>query len=158
MYSTSLITENGQTAATPLMTYHELKFIEAEAKFRTDDATWQTSLQEAIAANFVYHGVTGDSAYYADEVSPRLTADNELNEILMQKYIGFYEFEAMEAYNDYRRVPAFLTLNNPNNITTGFVWRFPYGISEVSSNPDNIPDIDIFTNKIWWAGGVEYAQ
>ena len=76
----------------------------------------------------------------------------------MQKYIAFYEFEAIEAYNDYRRVPAFLTLNNPNNITTGFVWRFPYGISEVSSNPDNIPDIDIFTNKTWWAGGVEYAQ
>jgi hypothetical protein len=158
MYSTSLITENGQTAATPLMTYHELKFIEAEAKFRTDDATWQTSLQEAIEANFDYHGVAGATDYFTNEVAPRLTAGNELNEILMQKYIGFYEFEAMEAYNDYRRVPAFLTLNNPNNITTGFVWRFPYGISEVSSNPDNIPHIDIFTNKIWWAGGVEYAQ
>ena len=158
MYSTSLFTENGQIAATPLMTYHELKFIEAEAKFRTSDATWQTSLQEAIAANFEFHGVTGDSAYYADEVAPRLTAGNELNEILTQKYIAFYEFEAMEAYHDYRRVPSFLTLNNPQNATVGFVWRFPYGISEVSANPANVPDIDIYTDKTWWAGGAELVQ
>jgi hypothetical protein len=158
MYSQSLITENGRTASTPLMTYHELKFIEAEAKFRTGDNTWQTSLQEAVEANFAYHGVSGAAAYFTDEVVPRLTAGNELNEILVQKYIGFYEFEAIEAYNDYRRVPAFLTLNNPNNVTTGFVWRYPYGISEVSSNPDNVPDINVFTDKTWWAGGEEYAQ
>jgi hypothetical protein len=156
LYSQSLITENGQTAATPLMTYHELKFIEAEAKQRTGVGTWQTSLQEAIAANFAYHGVTGDSAYYADEVAPRL-AGNELNEIMIQKYIAFYEFEAIEAYNDYRRVPGFLTLNNPNNATTGFVWRFPYAVSEVSCNPDNIPEVNVFADKVWWAGGAEKA-
>ena len=158
IYSTSLITENGQTAPTPLMTYHELKFIEAEAKYRTGDGTWQASLQEAIAANFAYHGVTGDSAYYADEVAPRLTTGNELTELLTQKYIGFYEFEAIEAYNDYRRVPSFLTLNNPNNATTGFVWRFPYGLSEVSSNPDNVPDVNVFADKVWWAGGAELVS
>jgi hypothetical protein len=157
MYSTSLITENGETAATPLMTYHELKFIEAEARFRTSDAGWDEALQDAIEANFAYHGVTGDSAYYVDEVAPRLTAGNELNEILTQKYIAFYEFEAIEAYNDYRRVPAFLTLNNPQNGTVGFVWRFPYGISEVSSNPDNVPEVNVFADKVWWAGGPELA-
>jgi hypothetical protein len=158
LYSQSLITENGQTAATPIMTYHELKFIEAEAKQRTGDGTWQTSLQEAIAANFAYHGVTGDSVYFLDEVAPRLTAGNEMNEILMQKYIAFYEFEAIEAYNDYRRVPGFLTLNNPNNGTTGFVWRFPYAVSEVSCNPDNIPEVNVFADKVWWAGGTEKAN
>jgi hypothetical protein len=158
MYSTSRITENGQTAATPLMTYHELKFIEAEAMFRTNDDTWQTSLQEAIQANFDFHGVTDTTDYFTNEVVPRLTVGNELNEILTQKYIAFYEFEAMEAYNDYRRVPAFLTLNNPQNETVGFVWRFPYGISEVSSNPDNVPDINVYADKTWWAGGTELAQ
>jgi hypothetical protein len=157
MYSTSLITENGQTAATPLMTYHELKFIEAEAKFRTSDATWQTSLQEAIEANFDFHGVADTADYFTNEVVPRLTAGNELKEILTQKYIAFYEFEAMEAYNDYRRVPAFLILNNPQNATVGFVWRFPYGISEVSANPANVPDIDVYSDKTWWAGGEELA-
>lgn len=159
VYSTSAITANGATAPTPLMTYHELKFIEAEAKFRTADATWQASLQEAIEANFVFHGLTlaEGTTYFTTSVVPLLTAGNELNEILTQKYIGLYEHEAIEAYNDYRRVPSFLTLNNPNNLTSGggFVWRFPYPTSEISSNSANIPDINVFTDKVWWAGGTE---
>lgn len=157
LYSTSKLTANGQTAPTPLMTYHELKFIEAEAKFRTGDATWQTSLQQAIVANFLFHGLTeaDANAYFTASVIPLLTAGNELKEILTQKYIGFYEFEAIEAYNDYRREPSFLTLNNPNNATTGFVWRFPYPQSEFASNSTNIPDVDIFADKTWWAGGTE---
>ncbi len=158
IYSTSKLTAEGRTAPTPMMTYHELKFIEAEAKFRTGDATWQTSLQQAIVANFLFHGLTeaDANAYFTASVIPLLTAGNELKEILTQKYIGFYEFEAIEAYNDYRRVPSFLTLNNPANATTGFVWRFPYGTSEYASNSANIPNINVFSDKTWWAGGTEH--
>jgi hypothetical protein len=157
IYSTSLITENGITAPTPLMTYHELKFIEAEAKFRTGDATWQTSLAEAIAANFDWHGVSGADAYFADEVVPRLTEGNELNEIITQKYIALYEAEATEAYNDYRRV-GIPTMHNPNNLTTGFVWRFPFAISDVASNPTNTPHVDVYTSHVWWSGGDELVK
>lgn len=157
VWSQSAITANGQTAATPLMTYHELKFIEAEAKFRTADATWQASLQQAIEANFVFHGLTAaeGTTYFTTNVVPLLTAGNEIKEILTQKYIALFEHEAMEAYNDYRRVPSFLTLNNPYNNTVGFVWRFPYPTSEDASNSANIPDINIFADKVWWAGGTE---
>ena len=154
VYSTSLITLNGETAPTPLMTYHELKFIEAEAKFKSGDATWQTSLAEAIAANFDWHGVSGADTYFTDDVLPRLTEGNELNEIITQKYIALYEFEATEAYNDYRRV-GIPTMHNPNNVTVGFVWRFPYALSEVSSNPSNVPNVNIFVDKVWWSGGNE---
>lgn len=157
VYSTSRLTSNGRTAATPLMTYHELKFIEAEAKFRASDATWQASLQQAIESNFTLNGLTSANAatYFTAQVLPRLTAGNELNEILTQKYIALYEFEAIEAYNDFRRVPSFLTLNNPFNATVGFVWRFPYPTSEDASNSAHIPDINVFTSKTWWAGGSE---
>jgi hypothetical protein len=157
IYSTSLQTENGQTAPTPLMTFHELKFIEAEAKFRTGDAGWKTALQEAVVANFEYHGVEGGADYYTNEVDPLLTAGNELKEIISQKYIAFYEFEAIEAYNDYRRT-GFPQMNNPNNATAGFVNRFPFALSEVSSNPDNVPSIDVYVNKVWWAGGDELVK
>jgi len=159
LYSQSAITANGRTAATPLMTYHELKFIEAEAKFRTSDATWQASLQQAIEANFVFHGLllADGTTYFTTQVVPRLTAGNEIKEILTQKYIAFYEAEAIEAYNDYRRVPSFLTLNNPNNLTSsgGFPWRFPYPSSEVASNSANIPVINNYVDKTWWEGGTE---
>ncbi|MCE4565583.1 SusD/RagB family nutrient-binding outer membrane lipoprotein [Maribellus sp. CM-23] len=157
LYSQSLITANGRTAATPIMTYHELKFIEAEAKFRTGSATWSQSLQAAVEANFVFHGLTAaqGTIYFNASVSPLLTAGNELKEILTQKYIALYEHEAIEVYNDYRRVPSFLTLNNPNNQTTGFVWRFPYPTSEEASNSANVPEVNVFSDKVWWAGGTE---
>jgi len=156
IYSTSLLTENGRTAATPMMTYHELKFIEAEAMFRQGNAGWKSALQAAIEANFAWHGVEGGADYYTNQVEPLLTTGNELEEIMTQKYIAFYEFEAIEAYNDYRRT-GFPQMNNPNNLTEngGFVNRYPYALSEVSANPDNVPTIDVFDNKVWWAGGDE---
>ncbi|MDD5507544.1 MAG: SusD/RagB family nutrient-binding outer membrane lipoprotein [Bacteroidales bacterium] len=160
MYSTSLITENGMTAPIPLMTYHELKFIEAEAKLMKGDASWQMAFGEAIAANFTFHGVDGAADYIINQVAPRVTPGNELKELITQKYIAFYEFEAIEAYNDYRRT-GIPTMHNPNNATTGFVNRFPFALSEVSSNPDNVPaeylsDPNfVYNNKVWWAGGQE---
>lgn len=157
VYSVSAITSNGKTTPAPMMTYHELMFIQAEAQFRTGSSSWKESLQKAIESNFVFQGLTlaEGTAYYTDVVEPLLTAGNELKELLTQKYIAFYEHEAIEAYNDYRRVPSFLTLNNPNNATVGFVWRFPYPTSEEASNSANIPAVDIFKDKVWWAGGTE---
>jgi len=161
VYSTSLLTENGQTAPTPLMTYHELKFIEAEAKLIKEDASWQYSFGEAIAANFAWHGITDVQVvtdYILNNVAP-LVPGNELKELITQKYIAFYEFEAVEAYNDYRRT-GFPAMNNPNNLTVtgGFVNRFPFAISEVSSNSAHVPKIDVFKDKIWWAGGNELVE
>ncbi|BDX38753.1 hypothetical protein CYCD_21080 [Tenuifilaceae bacterium CYCD] len=156
----------GWTAPTPLITYHELLFIETEAKFRTGDATWTTSLQNAIAAAFAYIGdrywgesVGDPAAYYTAEVAPRLTAGNELNEIMTQKYIAMFEAQSMEAYNDYRRT-GIPTMTNPFNSNTnyGFVNRFPYAYSEVSNNPANVPSINVFTSKVWWAGGSELVK
>ncbi len=141
-------------APTPIMTYHELLFIKAEAEFNTGDGGWQTTLQQAIESNFVYHGLTSGEAdtYFTNDVLPRLTAGNELNELYTQKYIGYYEAEAIEAYNDYRRtgVPA---MTNPNNLTAtgGFVNRYPYGLSDVSSNGANTPQVNVYTDKLFWA-------
>jgi len=164
-YSQSALSTNyyGWAAPTPLMTYHELLFIETEAKFRTGDATWTTSLQNAIAEAFAYIGdrywgesVGDPAAYYTAEVAPRLTLGNELNEIMTQKYIAMFEAQSIEAYNDYRRT-GIPTMTNPNNSATGlgFVHRFPYAYSEVSNNPENVPAINVFVDKVWWAGGDE---
>lgn len=156
-YSTSLITDNGRTAPTPLMSYHELLFIQAEALARKGQ-DFTTALQSAISENYKFHGVAYDAAYYTDEVASRLgtTDDSKLKEILTQKYIAFYEAESIESYNDYRRtrIPQ---LHNPNNdlANFGFVERFPYPTSEVSNNSAHIPSVNVFKDKIWWAGGTE---
>ncbi|HOT15435.1 MAG TPA: SusD/RagB family nutrient-binding outer membrane lipoprotein [Bacteroidales bacterium] len=159
IYSISLITEYGQTAPTPMMTYHELKFIEAEAKRRLGIATFDSSLMQAIAANFSFHGVTeSPSDFYNQSVKPLLTGtlEGDLNVIITQKYIAFYEHEAIEAYNDYRRT-GIPKLNNRINSMAGygFVNRFPYGVSETTANIENTPKIDVYKDKVWWAGGTE---
>jgi len=156
VYSQSLITVNGRTQATPMMSYHELLFIQAEAEFHTSQATWQSSLQQAIEENFIFHGLGREegTSYFNTEVLPLLTPGTELNEILTQKYIAFYEHEAMEAYNDYRRT-LIPDMFNPNNELTGFVWRYPRPTSETSSNSVNVPDTDIYEDKLWWSGGSE---
>lgn len=158
-YSRSIFTAANSvfcmTQPTPLMTYYELKFLEAEAKQRTGDATWTAALEDAVEASFLSKGLTAGAAttYFTDVVTPRLVG-NELDEILIQKYIAMYEAEAMESYHDYRRtgVPD---MNNPNNATTGFIHRLPFALSEESSNAANVPTVNIFTEKVWWAGGQE---
>ncbi|BAV08737.1 Starch-binding associating with outer membrane [Filimonas lacunae] len=159
-YSYSRITglEDGSTAPTPLMSYHELKFIEAEALARKGQS-FTAALQEAVEASFTFHGTSGGTAYYTGTVAPLLgtTLDANLKEILTQKYIAFYEAESIEAYNDYRRT-RIVSLNNPFNAsaTAGFVERFPYATSETSSNSANIPSgVNVYTSKVWWAGGTE---
>ncbi len=155
-YSQSNFTNSWDAFESPILmfTFHELKFIEAEAKFRTGDASWTTSLQEAIQASFDFVGAEGADDYYTDNVAPRLTGGNELKEIMTQKYIAFFDREAIEAYNDYRRT-GFPDMKNPNNATVGFIWRFPWALSEVSSNSANVPSNYGIFDKVWWAGGAE---
>ena len=143
---------------TTIMTYHEQKFIEAEAKFRLGEADWKQTLQEAIGAAFAFVGnryfgspLQGDSTYFADNVDPRLTSGNELQEIMTQKYIAMFELRSIIAYKDYRRT-GFPEMQNPNNQTKGFPHRFPYALSETQSNPENVPDISIYEDKLFWAG------
>jgi hypothetical protein len=136
-----------------VFSYQELKFIIAEAKFRTGADDWQDALEEAVEASFEFHGAE-ISEYFETEVSPRLTAGNELNEIMTQKYIAFFDREAIQAYNDYRRT-GLPEMKNPNNAIVGFPHRAPYAVSEVSSNSANVPTVNIYTDKIWWAGGTE---
>jgi hypothetical protein len=79
---------------------------------------------------------------------------------MIQKYIGFYEEEAFEAYNDFRRLKAngenFIQLKNPKN-SSQFPLRYTYGSSDVTTNK-NIADIVgdgtyVYSKNVWWAGG-----
>lgn len=148
-------TQFSMTQPTTLMSYYELKFLEAEARQRTGDATWEDALNDAIEASFLSKGLESAdaAAYFTDVVTPRLATD-PLNEIMIQKYIAMYEAEAMESYHDYRRT-GIPQMNNPNNSTTGFINRLPFALTEESSNASNVPSVNIYSDKVWWAGGTE---
>jgi len=109
-----------------LMTYHELKFIEAEARLRisTTDTKAQTALQEAIRSNI--KRVTGDATTEATIISyldanAKLTGNlnNDLATIIRQKYIAL--FASIESWTDYRR--------------TGFPELIPNQSGDHNQNP-----------------------
>ena len=153
-----------KTAPTYLLSYHELQFLKAEAYVRLNDLPKaQAALELAVTAAFqkVNIGLTATNAatYLTTSVIPKFAAA-PLGEVMNQKYIAFFEEEAVEAYNDYRRLKAMgnnvITLENPKNATQ-FPLRFTYGADDVTTN-FNVRDAygdgsNVYTENVWCAGG-----
>jgi len=151
------------TAPTYLLSYHEIEFLKAEAYARNNDlVNAASSLKKAVVAACakVNIGISNAeaSAYFDSEVAPLLTTKNSaIAEILVQKYIAFYEEEAVEAYNDYRRTKAMGENSIDLDNTLKFPLRFTYGSSDVTTN-SNVNEAYgdgtyVYTENVWWAGG-----
>lgn len=156
-YSICALT-NGK-APTYLMSYHELLFLKAEAYLRKGNIPEaENALKSAVEAAFVKVGLTVDAAdeYFTNSVLPLFNNSPE-PEIAMQKYLAFYQSEALEAYNDYRRQAAMGTVIPLAN-QKAFPQRYTYGSSDVTTNPNVRAAYGdgqyVNTEPVWWAGGV----
>lgn len=163
LYAVSAL--SNATAPTYLLSFHELEFLKAEAYVRQNNLdSAATSLERAITAAFLKDniGLTAEDAetYFEQSVMSRFNS-NPLAEVMNQKYIAFFEEEAVEAYNDYRRLVAMgdnvIELENPMNDLNQFPQRFTYGSSDVTTNA-NIRSAYgdgtyVYTENVWWAGG-----
>src|SRR5690606_7906033 len=84
-----------------------------------------------------------------------------LKEIMIQKYLAFFEEESVEAYNDFRRLNAmgesFIVLENPLNNSAKFPLRFTYGSDDVTTNVNVRAAYGdgnyVYSENVWWAGG-----
>jgi len=97
---------------------------------------------KGIQASWTFHGanvVANWTAYYSQ---PPVTYSGNnasgLNQILTQKYLGFFQNSGWEAYNNYRRtgIPTFLT--GPGTANSGRIakrWQYPS--SERTTNSGN---------------------
>ncbi|MDX5438264.1 MAG: SusD/RagB family nutrient-binding outer membrane lipoprotein, partial [Pontibacter sp.] len=146
------------TSPMPMMTYDELKFIQAEAYLRmgnTQEA--QSAFQTGVRAAMLRQIEPDPSEEAINDYIASLPVGNlEVADIIMQKWIAFFYFQPFEAYNDWRRTgyPEFI---EEHPISPPPV-RFPYPQSEIDANDANVPDIggiQIFTNPIWWMDGEE---
>ncbi len=139
-----------QTAPTYLMTYPELKFIEAEAAFETGNADRAASAYKAGAAASL-HLVTGDAntAWLETHINTEDAGSITLEKIIMQKRHALVG--QLQPYSDWRRtgIPG-LTLV-PGAILPAIPQRYPYSQNERVYNPDNVPDIPDITQPLWWA-------
>lgn len=152
------------TAPTFLLSFHELEFLKAEAYARLGNVEESKSACESavLAACNKVNVAISDSAVseYVNKyvMAVMNNAASALHEVQVQKYIAFYEEEAVEAYNDIRRwralgeEPITFAHVSPQE----FPLRLTYGGDDVTTNPnvyDAFEAIDIYNDNVWWAGG-----
>lgn len=136
----------GATASSVIMSYAELKFIEAEANFKLNkSAEASDALKKAVGASILR--VTGtamtDNWYNAKIANQTLS----LELIMTQKYIA--SFGTCQAYADYRRVGIPVLTVPPGAVLPAVPTRYPYAQDEISYNGANVPTVTI-SDKLWW--------
>lgn len=153
----SVLTREGFYSAdgsTPLwlVTYAEVKFIEAEAAFRSNDrARAYTAYQEGIRANMDLMGVAPAARdAYINNPAVGVGANNlTLDLIFKEKYVAL--FLHPEAWVDARRFDyQYKDFTLPvNAVLNTFIRRSAYPVVETSRNAANVPDVGLDT-RLWW--------
>ncbi|MEO6833702.1 MAG: SusD/RagB family nutrient-binding outer membrane lipoprotein [Chitinophagaceae bacterium] len=134
----------GAATPTPLVTYTEAKFIEAEVKARMGDASTATTLNDAIQASAAK--VTG-GVYNGVNIATYTAATATLSRVMYEKWIAMYG--QTEAYSDYRRTGVPKLIPNPEAALPTIPGRFPMSQQERTSNPNTI-SLPV-TTPVWWA-------
>ena len=134
----------GADAPSVLMSYSELKFIEAEAKLMLGQSGAQEAYEAAVAASVLRVTDNANTAWLDANING-VTAT--LEDIILQKYIAGYSTN--QPYADYRRT-GYPNLSLANGAVTGSIpSRFPYAQSELDYNTENVPSV-VITDKVWW--------
>lgn len=143
--------EPGPYAADPespvyLMTYAELKFIEAEAQLALGNPALATeAFEEAVAASVLLVTGEANTTWLEENI---IGGTVTLEEIITQKYIN--GFATNQPYNDFRRT-GFPNLPLAEGaVLSQIPVRFPYPQSELDYNTDNVPAARQLTDNVWW--------
>ena len=136
-----------------IITYEELKFIEAEAAFRSNDKPRAyNAYLEGIKANMNKLGVAAvdRDAYVNNPAVSVGSANLTLAHIFREKYKALVLMPV--SWDDARRFEyAYQGFQLPlNAITSTFVRRLVYPSVETSRNGANVPAVNNVTQKLWW--------
>lgn len=138
---------SSDAAPLPLVTYYEMKFIEAEANFRLGNAdAAATAYNDAVKANLLATLGAPDAAYEAANAS-ETGATITLDKIMTQKYIAM--FTQPEVWADWRRTNLPGLSPNPDVALGEIPRRFPTCIDERLYNTNAVVESDI-TKPVWW--------
>ncbi len=133
---------------TVLMSYAELKFIEAEAAFQTGDQVRAVAAYKAGVAASVAK-VTGDAnqEWLDANIETETDASITLEKIIMEKRHALVS--QVQPFSDWRRtgIPALSMAIGTTK--TEIPRRFPYPQDEIVYNP-NVPSIGSIIDKVWW--------
>ena len=138
----------GATSPTVLMSYAELKFIEAEAALQTGDAD-RAAVAYIAAVSASVAKVTGDANqdWIDANIGAETGATITLEKIMMQKRHALVG--QVQPYSDWRRT-GIPTLSLALGATKAEIpRRFPYAQDETIYNP-NVPSIGSILIPVWW--------
>ena len=131
----------------PILTYTEMKFIEAETQFRAGGAAAATpAYLDAVRASMADAGVTDGAAI--DAYIASIEGDVTLENIMLEKYKAL--FADQETFSDWRRT-GIPNLTPNTGTDTQIPVRLPYPQTEIFSNA-NTPspsEVTQFT-PVWW--------
>jgi len=138
-----------------LVTYSEMKFIEAEAAFRNNDKpTAYQAYLDGIKANMDKLGIPADqeNAYLSNPAVAVGAGNLTLELIFKEKLVAL--FLQPEAWTDARRFDyQYKDMTVPfmqyPALNGKFIRRILYPQSEQSRNASNIPDVSL-TTHMWW--------
>ncbi|TXN38310.1 SusD/RagB family nutrient-binding outer membrane lipoprotein [Flagellimonas hymeniacidonis] len=133
------------SSPTPLISYWEVKFIEAEAIVRTGgaDADALQALRDAVEANMLYIGVSQtDADSYTSSLAISGTESEKIETIIEEKYKSLYGNAPFESWVDYRRTGYPDLVPNPDAVPsvnpTGVIpRRYLYPLTERQTNTAN---------------------
>jgi hypothetical protein len=147
----------GEFASVPIITYPELKILEAEARLRAGEEGAEQALQEGVRDHIqeVTGGIPDEelSTYLAAHATLDGDATANLRTVLQQLYLA--HFTQIEGWTDYRRT-GFPELapnpdgENPQNPGGAIPRRFIYPQNERLFNnsfPAENPDLQ---DRFWW--------
>lgn len=132
-----------------LISYAEVKFIEAEALFMTSDPDGAAdAYNEAVLASL--SKVTGDADqdWMDDNNITASAAGISLEDIIEQKRVAL--IGQIQPFSDWRRtgIPTLALASDATK--TEIPRRFPYSQDESIYNPDNVPSIGSIIVPVWW--------
>ena len=153
------------TSPTYMITYSEVKFIEAEARFRKNDLVGAyAAFKEGVLADLQKLNVPQDQiTSYMDLIDTEISADNiALSHIMIQKYIA--NMLNPETWVDMRRMDYSDTiyhgLKRPVNVNLSifpndddWIQAMMYEYNEEDRNYVNMPNNDPLirlTTPLWW--------
>lgn len=147
--SASGIGVNYASATSPvyLMSYAEQKFIEAEARFQTNDKPGAVLAYNAgLKASLDREGVYDATWFAANSIT---VGTITLEKIINQKYLS--SFLQIETWSDWRRT-GYPTLSLATGaMTTQIPRRLPYPSDERLYNGANEPSpLPTITDRVWW--------
>jgi hypothetical protein len=134
-----------------LITFSEMKFIEAEATFATDKARSYQAYLDGIKANMQKIGVPQGEmdAYLTNPAVAVGVAAFTKDLIFKEKYVAM--FLQPEAWVDARRFNyQYKDFSLPFNVVlSDYVRRMAYPNTELDRNGENVPSVTM-TDKLWW--------